>query len=89
MVISLIPVVASDIPGIREITKFGENCVLVQPMRPTDLADGISNLLESEHQRIELGERGYKEVIENYTWEKKAKEIEQVYYNIIDTQLPE
>jgi len=83
------PVVASDIPGIREITKFGENCVLVQPMRPSDLADGICKLLESEHQRIELGERGYKEVIENYTWEKKAKEIEQVYYNVIDTQLPE
>ncbi len=83
------PVVASDIPGIREITKFGENCVLVPPMKPSDLADGISELLESRKRREELGERGYNEVIENYTWEKKAKEIELLYYNIIDGHLPE
>jgi glycosyltransferase involved in cell wall biosynthesis len=83
------PVVASDIPGIREITKFGENCVLVPPMKPSDLADGICGLLESKKLRKELGEKGYKEIIENYTWEKKAKEIEQLYYNIIDSKPPD
>ena len=79
------PVVASDIPGIREITKFGENCVLVPPMKPSELANGINSLLESESRRKELGILGYEEVLENYTWEKKAKEIEQVYYSAIES----
>ncbi len=78
------PVVASDIPGIREITKFGENCVLVPSMNSAKLANGINSLLESDKKRKELGKLGYEEVLENYTWEKKAKEIEQVYYNALE-----
>ncbi len=78
------PIVASDIPGIREITNFGENCVLVPPKDPRLLAEGILRLLNSKEEAEKLANSGYQEVLQNYTWEKKAKEIEQIYYNALD-----
>ncbi len=79
-----LPIVASDIPGIREITNFGENCVLVPSKNPKSLAEGILRLLTSKEEAEKLANSGYQEVLQNYTWEKKAKEIEQIYYNALD-----
>ena len=77
-------IVASDIPGIREITDYGKNCKLVTPMNSKELALGINNLLEHKEKSEELASLGYEEILKNYTWEKKAKEIEQIYYNALD-----
>ncbi len=79
-----LPIVASDIPGIREITNFGENCVLVPSKDPKSIAEGILRLLNSKEESEKLANSGYQEVLQNYTWEKKAKEIEQIYYNALD-----
>ncbi|MCK4769173.1 MAG: glycosyltransferase family 4 protein, partial [Candidatus Heimdallarchaeota archaeon] len=78
------PVVASDIPGIREITNNGKNCVLVPAKKTDNIADAILNLLSSEQKAEELASLGYVEIKQNYTWEKKAKEIEQIYYKALE-----
>jgi len=78
------PVVASDIPGIREITNNGKNCVLVPAKKPEDIADAILKLLRSEQKAEELSSLGYEEIKQNYTWEKKTKEIEQIYYRTLE-----
>ena len=74
------PIVASDIPGIREITNYGKNCKLVSPMDSEKLAQGINNLLDNKEKANEIASLGFEEVLKNYTWEKKAKEIEEIYY---------
>jgi len=79
-----LPIVASDIPGIREITNFGKNCVLVPPKNPRSLTEGILKLLASREKAEKLANSGYQEILQDYTWEKKAKEIEQIYYNALD-----
>ncbi|MFW9851906.1 MAG: glycosyltransferase family 4 protein [Candidatus Thorarchaeota archaeon] len=79
-----LPIVASDIPGIREITNFGKNCVLVPSKDPQSLAEGILRLLTSKEEAQEFANSGYQEVLQNYSWEKKAKEIEQIYYKALD-----
>jgi len=79
-----LPIVASDIPGIREITNFGKNCVLVPSKDPNSLAEGILRLLNSKEEAEKLAELGYQEVLKNYTWEKKAKETEEIYYKALD-----
>ena len=78
------PVVASDIPGIREITNNGKNCVLVPSKKTESIADAILNLIKSENKAEELALKGYEEIKQNYTWEKKAKEIEQIYYRTLE-----
>ena len=77
-------IVASDIPGIREITNYGKNCKLVTPMNSKELALGINNLLEHKEKSEELASLGYEEILKNYTWEKKAKEIEEIYYKALE-----
>ncbi|MHA2357488.1 MAG: glycosyltransferase family 4 protein [Candidatus Heimdallarchaeaceae archaeon] len=79
------PVVASDIPGIREITNNGNNCVLVSARKEDEIASAILDLINSKEKAEKLATLGYEEVNKNYTWEKKAKEIERIYYKAIES----
>ena len=67
------PVVASDLPSIREIAGDGR-AVLVTPDDPKALAQGVRNVLEqggATHSKRAL------EWVENHTWEKRAERILQ------------
>lgn len=68
------PIIASDLPSIREILKNEKNAVLVQPDRPEFLITGIKNVLENP----DLAERISKQAladVRNYTWAKRAENI--------------
>ncbi len=53
-----LPVVASDVPGCREIVKDGVNGLLVQPGAIVELAGAIRSLLADPTLRAEMGRRG-------------------------------
>ncbi|MCK4971930.1 MAG: glycosyltransferase family 4 protein [Candidatus Heimdallarchaeota archaeon] len=78
------PIVASDIPGIREITKKGEHCILVKSKDTSQLADGILRLLKDKETSERIAQLGFNEVTANFSWKKKAKEIEQIYFNALE-----
>ena len=78
------PVVASDIPGIREITKKGAHCTLVKSKDISQLADGILSLLKDKEKSKRIAQLGFDEVVANFSWKKKAKEIEQIYFNALE-----
>lgn len=67
------PIVASDLPSIREILNE-ENAILVEPDNPKALAEGIKNVLEDEELAKKLTEKAYEEV-QKYTWDKRAEKI--------------
>ncbi|MCE7741624.1 MAG: glycosyltransferase family 4 protein [Candidatus Heimdallarchaeota archaeon] len=77
-------IVASDIPGIREITNQGKNCVLVPPKDPKALADGVIKLLDSKERAIKLAKLAYDNAVKDFSWEKKAQEIEALYLRELD-----
>ena len=77
-------IVASDIPGIREITDQGKDCVLIPPKNPNALAKGVLKLLDSEEYAKELAELSYNKVIKEFSWEKKALETERLYKGLLD-----
>jgi len=52
-----LPVVASDIPAMREVLVPGENAVLVTPSDPESLADVVKRLLDAPDQIERFGER--------------------------------
>jgi radical SAM protein with 4Fe4S-binding SPASM domain len=67
-----VPVVASDIEGIPEIIRSGENGTLVPPNDVAGFADGITRLLADEAQRAAYGERGRERVRESFDFRRNT-----------------
>ncbi len=72
------PVVASDIPGYRDVMT-PETSVPVPPDDTTALADGIVGLLEDEERRLALGTVARQHAIDNYSWDDIARRLERIY----------
>ncbi|HLL90783.1 MAG TPA: glycosyltransferase family 4 protein [Tepidisphaeraceae bacterium] len=64
-----VPVVATDVPGIRDVVRDGDNGLLVPPRDPSRLAQVIHGVMTDESLRRRLIEGGCRVVIERYTWD--------------------
>ena len=67
------PIVASDLPSIREILNE-ESAILVEPGNPKALAEGIKKVLQDEELAKKLAENAHRDV-QQYSWEKRAEKI--------------
>ncbi|MBP8699828.1 MAG: glycosyltransferase family 4 protein [Syntrophorhabdaceae bacterium] len=76
-----IPIVASDLPGIREVLTDKVSVLLVPPDNPKALAKGIQSILDNPTLGKQLAEKAYKEV-RQHSWAKRAERIEQFIGNI-------
>ena len=61
------PIVATDVPGCRDVVLHRINGLLVPPKNASDLADAVMLLLENEGLRVELGCRGREIVVKNFS----------------------
>jgi len=68
------PIVASDLPAIREVLENDVNAVLVEPDSPDALAEGIRRVLENSGLGERLASRAAQDV-ERYTWDRRAQSI--------------
>jgi phosphatidyl-myo-inositol alpha-mannosyltransferase len=75
------PVVASDIPGYREVLT-PETSLAVPPEDPAALADAVTALLEDEPLRLALGTAARAEAVAHYGWADIARRLEGVYERI-------
>src|SRR3954469_11411013 len=64
-----IPVVATDVPGIRDVVKDGETGLLVPPAQPAQLADAINRIMTDSQLRHRLIEAASRDVRERFTWD--------------------
>ncbi len=60
------PVVATDVGGVCEIVKNGENGFLVRPACASEIAEKILKILSDERMSLKMGENGYRFVKENF-----------------------
>lgn len=67
------PIVASDLPSIREILNE-HNAILVEPDNPEALAQGIKKALEDKLLSDKISEKAFSDV-QQYTWQKRAEKI--------------
>lgn len=74
-----LPIVASDIPSIREMSLNGEGCLLAQKGSPNDFASKLSILLDSYRQREALSIIAREIVLNNFSIMKNVKLHEAVY----------
>lgn len=63
-----VPVVASDLPAVREIMRDREHGRLVHPDRPGELARALRVLLDDEAERRATGERARAHAAAHLTW---------------------
>jgi len=69
-----VPILATDLPSIREVLRHGENAWLIPPGDPKALAEGIRHLLENPELARRLAERARGDV-QKYTWKHRAETI--------------
>jgi glycosyltransferase involved in cell wall biosynthesis len=77
-----VPIVASNLGGIPDIVKHGENGLLSKPCDIHSLADALTCLLNDDILRKKMGNNGIM-FADNYTWKKIAKETEELYTNTL------
>jgi len=77
-----IPVVVSDIPGVREVIEEGIQGVRVRPMDPDDLREKIEELASDERRRREMGKAGIRRASE-FSSSNVAAMILDIYRRVL------
>ncbi|NOY85440.1 MAG: glycosyltransferase family 4 protein [Nitrospirae bacterium] len=76
-------VVASNLPGIREVLKDEETGFCIAPGDVEDLAQKLLILVRNPERRKKMGDFAYQHLSEmNLTWEKSAKQYLEVYKKV-------
>jgi len=67
------PIVASDLPTIREVLNEG-NVIFVVPNSPEDLASGINKILQDNSLAEKISRQALEDV-QQYSWKNRARKI--------------
>jgi len=76
-----LPVVASDIPGYREVLE-PETSVTVAPDDVAALANAVCGLIADEPRRERMGEAARELAVERYSWPRIAQRLVSVYAQV-------
>ncbi len=77
------PIIATDVPGCREVVRHRVNGLLVPPRNATALADAITILLENKELRNELGHRGREMVVKEFSSTLVIQQTLALYYELL------
>ncbi|WP_021595417.1 glycosyltransferase family 4 protein [Actinomadura welshii] len=77
-----VPVVASDLPAVRELMADGVHGRLVPADRPAELARAVRILLEYPDEAAAMGRAGRRHIEENLTWARSRARLAGVYRTI-------
>ena len=69
------PIVASDLPVLREVLEDKYNCLLCKPDDSVQWKNAITLLLNDIELKQRIKINAWKDFIKNYTWEGRAKKV--------------
>jgi glycosyltransferase involved in cell wall biosynthesis len=75
------PIVASDLPAIREVLHHEVDALLVAPDDPVALAAGIERLLADPVLARRLAAASLA-AVPNYSWDRRAERLESLFDGI-------
>jgi len=75
------PIVAVDIPSIREEVVDGENAILAKPGDPKNLAEKIARVLNNHDLAKTLAINAYHSA-DQFSWEKRAARLSDFFYRV-------
>ena len=74
-----LPVIASEVGGLREVVEDDRTGIIVKPANATAIASAILRLAESAALRTQMGAAARARVVENYSMEKMAARTLALY----------
>ena len=86
-----LPVVSTDVVGVRDCVRPDDNGVLVPPADPPALAAGIRRVLDDAPLRRRIAAQAYDDVHRYWSWPVVAGRITDVYADLLarDVKVPE
>ena len=75
------PIIASDLPSIREVLRDGENALLVASGDPTALTAAVRRLKDDPALGARLAARARADVLD-YTWDRRAERLERMFAEV-------
>ena len=81
------PLIASDVPGCREIAIHNETALLVPPRDAAALADAMQTLAGDAQLRRRLGQRAREVVCSNFTIEHVNAQTIQIYRDLLSRMI--
>jgi glycosyltransferase involved in cell wall biosynthesis len=75
------PIVASDLPSLREILRDGENALLVQPGNPQALVAAIVRIKDDPALGTRLARQALVDV-RQFTWARRAERLETLFADV-------
>jgi glycosyltransferase involved in cell wall biosynthesis len=82
-----LPVVASNVPGLRESVRDGVTGLLVPHGDEAALADALVGLLENPEQRLAMGTAGV-EWAARHTWDESASKFAALIADQLQVEKP-
>lgn len=79
-----LPVVASDLPIIKNYIEESGCGILARPEEPESFAIAIKQLLDDETMALEMGRRGQTMFKSNYSWESQVPALLSYYTEIVE-----
>jgi glycosyltransferase involved in cell wall biosynthesis len=77
------PVIGSDVGGVGELIKDGENGYLVKPDDPSDLAGAIIKVLTSDDRGKTMGAKGRKIAEQDFSVDRMCEEMYNLYVSLL------
>lgn len=78
-----LPVVASNFPFWKQFVEDVGSGVMVDPLKPQSIADGILEIMNYPERAREMGEAGSKAVREHFNWDTEAKRLIELVESIL------
>ena len=78
-----VPIIISDVPGLKEATNPGESSIVVSRKDARALADAIEKLHDDPNLRKKMGENGRKYISNNYEIDDCFRNVENIFLTII------
>ena len=78
------PIVASDLPPLREVVDHGRTALLVEPGDPVALAEGVRTLLDDPPAAQRMARAAFEQAAD-YTWERRARRLERLFNEVLST----
>ena len=72
------PIVASDLPAIREVVRDRENALLFEPGNAASLAHAIREAIEDRPLAEAIASRAF-ETAREYSWDRRAERLDRVF----------
>jgi len=79
------PVIASDLPPIREIVRHGDNGLLFTAGDPDALAAAIRRLLDDQALAASLSRSAFADA-EQYSWSRRAERLETFLQHVVSAE---